>query len=244
MENLLTPATIFSVIALPLCIGILLVWERILPNTVLPTSLGWYARVSLIYALQFVVLLVGELTWSAVFSAWALLNMKRHVAPWLGGLLAYFVWSFFLYWWHRWRHEGDWLWRVFHQLHHSPARLESVTSFFLHPIDYASHAILGTVVTYVLLGLDREAAIYFFTYSVAISFYIHVNIRVPRWTGYFIQTPDMHRVHHEYGKHRNNYADFVCWDMLFGTYQNPHSPIVRCGFDAENEQKFAAMLRG
>lgn len=98
--------------------------------------------------------------------------------------------------------------------------------------------------TYALLGLDREAAIYFLCYSFVVSFYIHANIRVPHWAGYLIQTPDMHRVHHEYGKHRCNYADFVCWDWMFGTYRNPGAPVARCGFEVEKEQQFAAMLRG
>lgn len=197
----------------------------------------------IIYAFQFVVFFVGEMTWNVLFQSWALVNLRQHFAPWLGGLLAYFVWTFCIYWWHRWRHENDFLWRIFHQLHHSPSRLESVTAFFLHPIDYASHAILSTFVTYLVLGLDREAAIYFLVYSTVVKYFIHANIRVPRWIGYFIQTPDMHRVHHEYGKHRNNYADFVCWDMMFGTYQNPHSPVVSCGFDPSSEKKFIAMLR-
>lgn len=244
MESVLTPATIFAAATIPLCLAILLAWERIWPNQNLPESAGWHWRVLIIYTLQFVVLVVGELTWNAVFKSWSLLNLKQQLQPWIGGWVAYFVWSFFLYWWHRWRHENDLLWRIFHQLHHSPRRLESVSAFFLHPIDYASHSILGTFITYVLLGLDREAAIYFFAYSAIVSFYIHANIRVPRWFGYVIQTPDMHRVHHESGKHLNNYADFVCWDMMFGTYKNPTLTIENCGFDAVNEQKFIAMLRG
>lgn len=30
----------------------------------------------------------------------------------------------------------------------------------------------------------------------------------------------MHRMHHVYEKHINNYGDIVRWDLLFGTYVN------------------------
>ena len=46
-------------------------------------------------------------------------------------------------------------------------------------------------------------------------------MRTPRWVGWFFQRPEMHRIHHEHGRHRNNYGDIPWWDMLFGTYENP-----------------------
>jgi sterol desaturase/sphingolipid hydroxylase (fatty acid hydroxylase superfamily) len=52
----------------------------------------------------------------------------------------------------------------------------------------------------------------------------------------------MHRIHHQYGRHRNNYGDIVWWDMLFGTYENPAEWTATCGFDDEKEQQLAAML--
>lgn len=50
----------------------------------------------------------------------------------------------------------------------------------------------------------------------------------------------MHRIHHECGRHRNNYGDFAWWDMLFGTYENPATFASSCGFDDAREQKFIA----
>jgi sterol desaturase/sphingolipid hydroxylase (fatty acid hydroxylase superfamily) len=55
--------------------------------------------------------------------------------------------------------------------------------------------------------------------------------------------PEMHRIHHEHGVHRNNYGDIVWWDMLFGTYENPPTWDGRCGFDAAREEHLFAMLR-
>jgi hypothetical protein len=59
-------------------------------------------------------------------------RLSDHVSPALGGLIAYFI----FYWWHRWRHESDLLWRLFHQIHHSPQRLEVITSFYKHPCGF------------------------------------------------------------------------------------------------------------
>ena len=42
----------------------------------------------------------------------------------LPALVGYLAITFVYYWWHRARHQSDVLWRVLHQLHHSPARLE------------------------------------------------------------------------------------------------------------------------
>ena len=52
----------------------------------------------------------------------------------------------------------------------------------------------------------------------------------------------MYRIHHEHGKHRNNYGDLVWWDMLFGTYENPAQFRGRCGFDPEKEERLLPML--
>jgi len=52
----------------------------------------------------------------------------------------------------------------------------------------------------------------------------------------------MHRIHHEHGLHKNNYGDFVWWDMLFGTYQNPAVFDSTCGFDDGKEQQLLPML--
>ena len=41
---------------------------------------------------------------------------------------------------------------------------------------------------------------------------------------------------------RNNYGDFVWWDMLFGTYENPPTFTSSCGFDDAREQRLLPML--
>lgn len=53
----------------------------------------------------------------------------------------------------------------------------------------------------------------------------------------------MHRIHHQHGRHKNNYGDITWWDMLFGTYENPKEWVHTCGFDADKEEQLLQMLR-
>lgn len=52
----------------------------------------------------------------------------------------------------------------------------------------------------------------------------------------------MHRIHHQHGRHKNNYGDITWWDMLFGTYENPRDWADTCGFGGDKEQRLGAML--
>jgi sterol desaturase/sphingolipid hydroxylase (fatty acid hydroxylase superfamily) len=105
------------------------------------------------------------------------------------------------------------------------------------------NSIIGSVLVYTLLGLDLKAGAVYTFCTAAGEFFYHTNVKTPRWIGYFFQRPEMHRIHHEYARHRNNYGDIVWWDMLFGTYENPAEFKSRCGFDDEKEQRLLAMLR-
>lgn len=46
-------------------------------------------------------------------------------------MLAYFIATFVFSWWYRWRHESGLLWPLVDQIHHSPRRIEVLTSFFV-----------------------------------------------------------------------------------------------------------------
>lgn len=75
------------------------------------------------------------------------------------------------------------------------------------------NSIIGGLLIYTLLGLSAEAgAIY--TPCTALGEFYHTNVRTPRWIGNIFQRPEMHRIHHEYEKHANNYGDIVWWDMI------------------------------
>ena len=219
-----------------------LVLERVLPGWRLPHVRTWPARVLAINAAQLGVVLLAGATWEQWLGAYSLLDLSILPAA-LGGFVAYFIATFVFYWWHRWRHEADWLWLHFHQIHHSAQRLEVITSFYKHPVEMIANSIIGSVLVYAVLGLSLEAGAVYTLCCALGEFFYHTNCRTPRWIGYVFQRPEMHRIHHEYGAHRYNYGDIVWWDMLFGTWRNPATWDGRCGFDAAREERLVDMLR-
>lgn len=216
--------------------------ERIFTGWKLPKVHAWYSRVVMVNIAQLFVVVMAGFTWEQWLADKSLLHLSQHMNPWLGGFLAYFIATFVFYWWHRLRHESDFLWRHFHQIHHSPQRLEVITSFYKHPHEMIVNSILGSVIVYSILGLSMEAGAVYTLFTALGEFFYHTNVRTPRWIGYIFQRPEMHRIHHQYNYHRNNYGDFAIWDMLFGTFQNPKTWNGRCGFDTSKELNMKDML--
>jgi len=224
-------------------IGILLIiLERIYPDRVLPTVKGWWTRVVLINVMQFGIVVLGMVTWDVWFQGhqWFVLE---GVPAFVLGFLGYLVITFVFYWWHRVRHESYFLWVTFHQLHHSASRLETITSFYKHPLEIVLNSLLMGSIAYLLLGLNVEAVAWTVLYSSVGEYLYHMNIRTPHWVGYFFQRPEMHKIHHKEGVHTNNFSDIPLWDMLFGTYENPKEcKEDACGFTDERETEFVKML--
>lgn len=217
--------------------------ERLRPGWALPRVRTWPLRVLAINAAQLGVVLLAGVTWERWLSGASLFHLSRHVSPGVGGLIAYFIATFVFYWWHRVRHTNDTLWRLFHQIHHSPQRLEVITSFYKHPGEMVVNSIIGSLLVFATLGLSPEAGAVYTLCTALGEFFYHTNVRTPRWVGWFFQRPEMHRIHHQHGRHKNNYGDITWWDMLFGTYENPRDWTRTCGFDPEKEERLWDMLR-
>ncbi|EKR65276.1 fatty acid hydroxylase family protein [Leptospira weilii str. 2006001853] len=216
--------------------------EKLIPGWSLPKVKTWSIRVVLVNLVQLVVVLIAGFTWEKWLSQFSLFHTSDILGNIGGGIFAYFIATFLFYWWHRWRHTVDFLWLGFHQIHHSPQRIEVITSFYKHPFEMIVNSIIGSLLVYTILGLSVEAgAVYTFCTAIG-EFFYHTNITTPRWIGYFFQRPEMHRIHHQYNRHKNNYGDIVWWDMIFGTYENPKTFDYSCGFDPEKEERLADML--
>ena len=156
--------------------------------------------------------------------------------------IAYFISTFIYYWWHRFRHESQFFWRLCHQLHHSPRRIEILTSFYKHPVEILLNSLLSSAIVYTLLGCNIQAAAYY-TFCTAIAeYFYHWNIKTPHWFGFLVQRPESHRVHHRHRHHTQNFADLPVWDWLFGTLHNPRRSSTRCGFDPWREDQFEDLL--
>lgn len=216
--------------------------ERLRPGRVWPSVRTWWLRAALLNLVQVGFVFLAGSTWDRWFALHRPWSADRlGVAG--GAIAGYLVITFIYYWWHRARHESDLLWRL-HQLHHSPRRIEIITSFYKHPLEQALNGILSSAIVYGLVGLGvRAATIAVLITGVAELFY-HWNIRTPYWLGFIIQRPESHLVHHEEGLHTYNFSDLPLWDMLFGTFRNPRAWNARCGFAGDREQRLGELLGG
>jgi sterol desaturase/sphingolipid hydroxylase (fatty acid hydroxylase superfamily) len=221
-----------------------LVAERCRPATALPSVRGWAWRSKLFVGVEIVTVL-------AIVFAWWLVDPTLLVEPLYDlsnqALTAQVVVNFLLstfvfYWWHRLRHESDFWWLATHQFHHSPSRIETITAFYKHPTEVAFDTALNLSLSFLVLGVSVEAFVAHAACIACSQFFVHMNVATPRWVGWFVQRPEMHRIHHEFGVHKNNYADLPVWDMLFGTYRNPEGVKLDCGFDSHREARVLDML--
>ena len=218
------------------------VLERVFAGWHLPRVRSWPQRVVALNLVQLGIVVLGGGSWERWFARWSLIDLEGALGPVAGGLLAYVIATFIFYWWHRWRHESWLLWRLFHQIHHSPQRIEVITSFYKHPIEMIVNSLIGSCLVYAVLGLSPEAGAIYTLCTALGEFFYHTSIRTPRWVGFFFQRPEMHRIHHQHRRHRNNYGDITWWDMLFGTYENPADFTRTCGFEDAQEQRLLAMM--
>lgn len=160
----------------------------------------------------------------------------------LQGISGFFLTSFVAYWWHRAMHYSDFLWRIFHQLHHSPRRIESLSAFYLHPYDGMAATLLNGFCCYALLGLSVSGTAISLLIAATYNIYIHADLKTPHWIGYILQRPEMHRVHHKYMHHAQNYG-LALWDIIFGTFSNPREYVKEVGFDEARSTRIYDMLK-
>ncbi len=221
-----------------------LIAERRRPATSLPQVRGWSLRSKLFVAIELLTVALAVVAWILVAPETvlgSLLDVSELALP-LQVTMNFLLSTFVFYWWHRVRHESDFLWLTTHQFHHSPSRIETITAFYKHPFEVIADTWLNLALSFLILGASIEAFVAHTACIAASQFFVHMNVATPRWVGYFIQRPEMHRIHHELGVHKNNYADLPLWDMLFGTYRNPSTIKVDCGFEPHRERRVLDML--
>jgi sterol desaturase/sphingolipid hydroxylase (fatty acid hydroxylase superfamily) len=228
--------------SLPVIYLVLYVTEKVWPARHFPQVRGWGAIGGVFLVLMMtagvVVPLALPIDWIVehrVFDASAL------GVP--GGILVGFlVFELVVYAYHRACHEVSLLWRVSHQMHHAPQRLDTPGAVVFHPFELLMNNVLFIGVTLFLLGLDPLAVAGIGFLLGFCALFQHWNVRTPVWVGYLIQRPEAHCLHHELNVHAYNYADLPLWDMLFGTFRNPREFSGQVGF--ASRASFAQLLVG
>ena len=230
--------TLVIIITVFLCVFTL---EVIAPASKNHCDRRWMILASGISLFQSITTIGAGLIFVETFSKISFFNFSgSHVLT--QGILGFVLTSFIAYWWHRAMHKYDLLWRLFHQLHHSPRRIEALTSFYMHPFDGIAATFLNAVCCYLVLGLNAYGTGVSLILAALYNIYIHADLKTPYWVGFIIQRPEMHRVHHKRMHHSQNYG-LAILDLLFGTFSNPKEYVQEVGFDEARENRIYEMLK-
>src|SRR5256885_11077931 len=171
--------------------------ERLWPASQLPRAHAWGPRIALVNIIQIGIVIIAGHAWDRWFARVSLLHISNWAHDLAAAVIAYFISTFVYYWWHRFRHESQFFWRLCHQLHHSPRRIELLTSFYKHPVEILLNSLLTGAIVYPLLGCNAQAAAIYMALITVAEYFYHWNIRTPRWLGWLIHRPASHPVHHE-----------------------------------------------
>lgn len=217
--------------------------ETLRPRRRLPSLPGWRLKGTFFFLLGTAISGVVPLVWDEWFAEHRLIDARGlgNVGGALAGFLAY---EAVPYAWHRALHRFDFLWRWFHQMHHSAERIDVFGAFYLHPFDFVGFSLVTSVALVGLLGLTPYAALAAMLAITACNLFQHANLSTPRWLGYLVQRPENHAVHHERGSHAGNYGDIAIFDMLLGTFRNPRTHEGEAGFHDGASAQVLPMLLG
>jgi sterol desaturase/sphingolipid hydroxylase (fatty acid hydroxylase superfamily) len=203
----------------------------------------WRARGILSMLLYFAVATYAPLMWDGLLGQYRLIDATELplLVQIVAGVLAL---ELCVYVWHRSMHNSQFLWRWFHQMHHSAERVDIWGAFYFSPLDMLGWAFLGSVVLVLGLGISGEAALVVAIVTTFLAMFQHANIRTPHWLGYLVARPESHSLHHERGVHGYNYSDLPLWDMVFGSFRNPREWTGEAGFYHGASSRIGAMLIG
>lgn len=237
LEVLVDPISIalLAMVAAMLCL------QALLPGRELPVIKGWWARASGVFVVYFYLSTYLPLLWDHYLIEYQVFNLEQY-NPYVSTLIAVLVFELMIYIWHRTMHNTAWLWRIFHQMHHSAERVDTLGAFYFSPLDTAGFAMLGSLTLSVVVGLSPEAITLFLFITFFLAMFQHSNIKTPQWLGYFVQRPESHTVHHRKGVHGYNYSDLPIFDLIFGTFNNPKTFEGEVGFYLGASAKISDML--
>jgi sterol desaturase/sphingolipid hydroxylase (fatty acid hydroxylase superfamily) len=233
--------TVMLLLALPASFFLFLAVEALAPSgRAMPAIRNWRLVGLAGLALTLAVYVYGPLLLVPLLPPMAIVDLNG----W-GNWAALPLWvlaTFFGYWFHRVMHYFDLLWRAGHQLHHGVARVDISSAMIFHPVDAFIQGVAAALLAAGLLNATPHAAAWAGLWGFIVALYQHWNIRTPAWTGWIIQRPEAHLLHHERNIHARNFGDMPIWDRLFGTYGEPVDHDIELGFKPERSRRWLAML--
>ena len=220
--------------------GALILLEALFPARPLPQVKGWRTRALVVFVVYFFASSYLPLLWGETLARYQLFNLEA-LNPFVGAGLGVLAYELLVYVWHRTMHRVHWIWRSFHQMHHSAERLDSFGAFYFSPLDIVGFTLLSSL-SLTIVGLAPQAVAYFLYATMFLAVVQHINVRTPQWLGYIVQRPESHSVHHARGIHQYNYSDLPLFDLLFGTFRNPKEFASEAGFYDGASAKLPQML--
>ena len=204
---------------------------------------AWRLRGIAFFVAFFVVSSALPLAWDPLLGRYRLIDATGLGTAW-GALVGLLAADLGQYLWHRFMHSNAFLWRWFHQMHHSAERIDVAGAFVFSPLDMVGFTLVGSLSLVLIVGVTAEAAVIVIGISTLLALFQHANLRTPQWLGYIVQRPENHSVHHQRGVHAYNYGSLSLWDILLGTFKNPKEWEGAGGFFDGSSDRVADMLLG
>ena len=237
LDILLDP---ISLIVIAMYVGVM-IWEVVFPARSLPQVKYWKLKGLTAFVIFFFLSSYLPLFIDPYLEPYRLFDLSG-LGTVSGSVIGLLLYELGIYLWHRTMHQSDFLWRTFHQMHHSAERIDTYGAFFFSPMDMIGFTVVGSVCFALIMGLTPQAITIIILVTNFLAIFQHANIKTPHWLGYLIQRPESHTVHHAQGIHKHNYSDLPIFDILFGTFFNPKTYEHQTGFYPGASDRISDML--
>ena len=233
VENGLTIRSFAGTIMMFLILGLIFApLERLIPfskkwqdDTELPTDwfmfFGgklWGDYINKPLRLATIALVVQEISPEIGKDIW-----PSYLNPVVRVLLLLSINDFFRYWYHRWMHENEFMWR-WHSVHHSSERLYWFNGTRSHPLEGLISSFLWAI-PFAYIKAPVEIVFVTGLLGRTIGRFQHTNMDLTLGPfDYIFSSPKNHRYHHSKSHivgHTNYGGDVIFWDVLFGTFYLP-----------------------
>ena len=219
----------------------LILWEAFFPARKLVEIRYWKLKGIAVFAFYFFLSSYLPLFINPALEKFRLIDLSS-LEGWKGAIVGVLIYELGVYIWHRQMHASNFLWKTFHQMHHSAERLDTFGAFFFSPLDMIGWTLLSSICFSLLVALTPQAITATLLVTNFLSIFQHANINTPRWLGFIVQRPESHTVHHAKNIHGSNYSDLPLFDIIFGTFKNPATYDHETGFYTGASNRITEML--